>query len=50
MQYHLNIDLLGIKDKQVEVWDIKEEPTKLLVEFYTKVKKQTAGLSALTFS
>jgi transposase len=41
VQYHFIIDLLGIKDKQVEVWDIKEEPTKLLIELYTKVKKQT---------
>ncbi|MBS7429343.1 MULTISPECIES: ISL3 family transposase [unclassified Virgibacillus] len=41
MQYHLIIDLLGIKDKQVEVWDIKEEPATWLVELYTKVKKQT---------
>ncbi|KNE21773.1 hypothetical protein AFK71_02825 [Virgibacillus pantothenticus] len=41
VQYHLIIDLLGIKDKQVEVWDIKEEPATWLVELYTKVKKQT---------
>ncbi|NBJ69348.1 MULTISPECIES: hypothetical protein [Clostridia] len=40
MQYHLLIDLLGIKVKRAEVWEVKEESTKLLVELYTRLKSK----------
>ncbi|NBJ71725.1 ISL3 family transposase [Roseburia sp. 1XD42-34] len=42
MHNHLIIELLGIKDTNVDVWDIREESkTELLVELFTKVKRQT---------
>lgn len=41
MQNHFIIELLGIKDKHVELWDICDDiPGKLTVELHTKVKRQ----------
>lgn len=40
MQNHFIIDLLGIKDKHVDVWSIHNEPSELQVKLFTNVKKQ----------
>lgn len=40
MQNHFIIELLGIKDKHVDVWNISDRPGGLLVELHTKVRKQ----------
>ncbi|QHS22913.1 ISL3 family transposase [Virgibacillus sp. MSP4-1] len=40
MQKHFIIEMLGIKDKHVDVWDMTSEPDKFYVELYTKVKTQ----------
>lgn len=41
MQNNFIIEILGIKDKHVDVWDINDESGRLLVELFTKVRKQT---------
>ncbi len=41
MQCHLIIELLGIKDKQVDVWGVEEEDSAFRVELYTRQKQQT---------
>ncbi|WP_153463708.1 MULTISPECIES: hypothetical protein [Sediminibacillus] len=41
MQCHLIIELLGIKDKQVDVWGVEEEDSAFRVELYTRQKRQT---------
>lgn len=40
MQENFIIELLGIKDRNIEVWNITNEPGYLFVELYTKVRKQ----------
>ncbi|WP_017473377.1 transposase family protein [Amphibacillus jilinensis] len=40
MQRHFTIELLGIKDKHVDVWDVTEESSSLIVELYTKQKQE----------
>ncbi|WP_017470859.1 transposase family protein [Amphibacillus jilinensis] len=40
MQRHFIIELLGIKDKHVDVWGVTEESRSLIVELYTKQKQQ----------
>ncbi|WP_199868543.1 hypothetical protein [Virgibacillus senegalensis] len=40
MQRHFVIELLGIKDKQVDVWNIEEEGSALRVELYTRQRQQ----------
>ncbi|WP_226038594.1 ISL3 family transposase [Aquibacillus saliphilus] len=40
MQNHFIIEMLGIKDKHVDVWDFSDQSDYLLVELRTKVKKQ----------
>ncbi|WP_017470695.1 transposase family protein, partial [Amphibacillus jilinensis] len=40
MQRHFTIELLGIKDKHVDVWDVTEESRSLIVELYTKQKQE----------
>lgn len=40
VQNHLIIDLLGIKDRNVKVWDVQQEPGHTFVELYTEKRKQ----------
>ncbi|WP_153462329.1 hypothetical protein [Sediminibacillus terrae] len=40
MQRHIIVELLGIKDKQVDVWNIEEEGSALRVELYTRQRQQ----------
>lgn len=40
MQNNFIIELLGIKDKNVDVWDMHQSDNVLTVELYTKVKQQ----------
>ncbi|MFZ3580519.1 transposase, partial [Virgibacillus sp. DJP39] len=40
MQSHFIIKMLGIKDKNVDVWAIDETSGELLIELYTKKRKQ----------
>nr|WP_053217922.1 hypothetical protein [Virgibacillus senegalensis] len=40
MQRHFIMELLGIKDKQVDVWNIEEEGSALRVELYTRQRQQ----------
>ncbi|MBU5267694.1 hypothetical protein [Virgibacillus proomii] len=40
MQDHFIIELLGIKNKHVEVWNIEKGSDKWCIELHTKVKKQ----------
>ena len=41
MRHHFITELLGIKDRHIEVWHIQEEEGGLLVELGTKVRTQT---------
>ncbi|WP_309245488.1 transposase family protein [Virgibacillus proomii] len=44
MQHHFIIELLGIKDKHVDLWNIEKDSNKWLIELHTKVKKQKCPL------
>ncbi|WP_077357304.1 ISL3 family transposase [Virgibacillus halodenitrificans] len=39
MQNHFIIEMLGIEDKHVDVWEVSSDSGKFWVELYTKVKK-----------
>ncbi|WP_199868501.1 hypothetical protein [Virgibacillus senegalensis] len=45
MQRHI-MELLGIKDKQVDVWNIEEEGSALRVELYTAGFARRLGRSS----
>lgn len=40
MQQHFIIELLGIKDTHIEVWEIDQKPEGMFIELHTKQRKQ----------